>query len=117
MTELFKGIKLNKKVIVKKLGESKDLLFATDLVDYLVEKGVPFRKAHGIVGKIARYAVDKGMALGTIPINEYKKFCPSFDEDLYELFDWVRSVNRHDVPGGTALSRINEEIKNIESIL
>ncbi|UCB46701.1 MAG: argininosuccinate lyase [Spirochaetota bacterium] len=116
MTELFRSIKLNKKVIAEKLGESKDLLFATDLVDYLVERGVAFRKAHGIVGQIAKFAVDRGIQLRKIPIDEYKKFCSSFAEDLYEIFSWERSVNRHDVPGGTALNRITEEIKNIESI-
>ena len=117
MTELFRGIKLNKKVIAEKLGESKDLLFATDLVDYLVERGVAFRKAHGIVGQIAKFAVDRGIQLRKIPIDEYKKFCSSFAEDLYEIFSWERSVNRHDVPGGTALNRITEEIKYFESVL
>jgi argininosuccinate lyase len=117
MKALFEGITLNRESIARSLEESKDLLFATDLVDYLVEKGVPFRKAHGIVGRIARYAVEKGIALGKIKVDEYKKFCPSFDEDLYDLFDWVKSVNRHDVPGGTAFSRIEEEVKNLESEL
>jgi argininosuccinate lyase len=112
MKALFEGITLNRESIARSLDKSKDLLFATDMVDYLVEKGVPFRKAHGIVGRIARYAAEKGMALGKIPVDEYKKFCSSFDEDLYEIFDWARSVNRHDVPGGTAFSRIEEEIKN-----
>lgn len=117
MTEVVKGLVINYERINKALDQSKGMLFATDLADYLVEKGVPFRKAHQIVGRIVRYAEQKNISFQLIPIGEYRRFCPDFDEDVYKVFDYIRSVNRHDVEGGTALKRVAEEITRIEEEL
>ncbi|MGQ9614843.1 MAG: argininosuccinate lyase [Spirochaetota bacterium] len=117
MTEVVKGLVINYERINKALDQSKGMLFATDLADYLVEKGVPFRKAHQVVGRIVRYAEQKNISFQLIPIREYRRFCPDFDEDVYKVFDYLRSVNRHDVEGGTALKRVAEEITRIEEEL
>lgn len=117
MTEIIKGLIINYERINKALDQSKGMLFATDLADYLVEKGVPFRKAHQVVGRIVRYVEQKNISFQLIPIGEYRKFCPDFDEDVYKVFDYLRSVNRHDVEGGTALKRVAEEITRIEEEL
>jgi argininosuccinate lyase len=117
MAEVIKGLVINYERINKALDQSKGMLFATDLADYLVEKGVPFRKAHQVVGRIVRYAEQKNISFQLIPIGEYRRFCPDFDEDVYKIFDYLRSVNRHDVEGGTALKRVAEEITRIEEEL
>ncbi len=115
--EVFKSLMMNKEMIDKRLESSKGFLFATDIADYLVEKGIAFRAAHRIVGEIVSFAVEKKRDLSEIALSEYRSFSPSFNDDIYSLFDPVKSVNRHDVVGGTAFKRIEEEIKVIEEEL
>jgi len=117
MTDVIKGLIINKEKIKDALDNSKDLLFATDLADYLVKKGVSFRSAHGIIGKIVNYAGGKNMSLSDLKLDEYRGFCNLFENDVYDTFDNIKSVNNHDVVGGTALNRIKEELKKIEEEL
>lgn len=117
MTEVVKGLIINDEKINRTLDQSRGMLFSTDLADYLVEKGVPFREAHQVVGRIAQYAEDKNIPFPLIPIGEYRRFCSEFNEDVYRVFDYLRSVNRYDVDGGTALKRVAEEITRIEEEL
>ena len=114
MTEIVSGLLINEKRINRILETSRGMLFATDLADYLVKKGLPFRKAHGIVGAIVRHAEENGLNLRDISLDTYRKYSSLFERDLYELFDYIRSVNAHDVVGGTALKRVAEEIKRAE---
>ena len=60
---------------------------ATDAADYLVNHGVPFRDAHGIVGRLVLYCIDKGIALDDMSLEEYKAISPVFEEDIYEAID------------------------------
>jgi argininosuccinate lyase len=62
-------------------------LNATDLADYLVKKGIPFRTAHDIVGKLVAYAITKKVPIEELNISEFKNFCQSIDEDVYEVLD------------------------------
>ncbi len=117
MTEIVKGMVINEDAINRVLEWSRGKLFATDIADYLVGKGVSFREAHRIVGAVVRYANEKTLHLKDIPLQKYRNFCSQFDDDVYDLFDYIRSVNTHDVPGGTALKRIAEEIKRVEEEL
>jgi len=114
---VFHGLEVNKERIKNRLERSNDLFFATDIADWLVERGMPFRDAHRKVGEIVQYAVEHNTALRDIALDEYKRFCPMFDKKLYALFDYERSINRHDVPGGTAFKRVEEEIAAVESSL
>jgi argininosuccinate lyase len=117
MTELIRGLMVDEKRINRALESSRGLLFATDMADYLVSKGIPFREAHRIVGGIVRHADEKGMHLRDITLSTYRRFSPLFERDVYALFDYIRSVNSRDVAGGTALKRVAEEIGRAEKEL
>ena len=94
-----------------------DFSNATDVADYLVRKGMPFREAHRIVGSVVRHAEENGLNLRDITLETYRGFSTLFERDVYGLFDYIRSVNNHNVPGGTALKRVAEEIKRAEEAL
>ncbi len=82
---------------------------ATDLADYLVRKGTPFREAHQAVGKLVRYASDKGKELSELTLKEYQRFSPLFAGDVLKL-DVEASLRARDVPGGTAPNRVAEAL-------
>ncbi len=67
---------------------------ATDAADYLVGKGIPFRDAHGIVGQIVLYCIEKGIAIDEMTIEELQQFCPAFGEDVYDAISLENCVNR-----------------------
>jgi argininosuccinate lyase len=113
MREVIAGLEPNTERIRAVLDGSEGLLFATDMADYLVKKGVFFRSAHRAVGSMVKYALEQGKALNEMSLEEMRRFHRAFDEDVYGVFDYERSVNSHDVPGGTAFSRIEEELVRI----
>jgi argininosuccinate lyase len=76
-------------------------MMATDLADYLVGKGIPFRETHAIAGKAVRAAVEKAIGLQEISLAEYQALCPAFDADVYQVFDPLESVKRKNAIGGT----------------
>jgi len=76
-------------------------LYATDLADYLVRKGLPFRTAHSIVGSIVASAEKKKLSLRDIGLEEFKNFSPLFEPDVYQLFDPLESINKRNIFGGT----------------
>jgi len=117
MHEVIKGLTVNEKKIKEILEKSRGFLFGTDIADYLVKKGVAFRNAHKTIGSIVKYALEQDKSLPELTLEEYKKFDKAFDEDIFEVFDYVKSVNSHDTPGGTALNRIEEELLRIEKEL
>jgi argininosuccinate lyase len=114
---VFEGLVVNEERIKRTIEGSNDLLFATDVADWLVGRGMPFREAHRTVAKIVRFAVKEKKGLGDLSVGEYRRFCGLFDEAVYGLFDVVRSVNSHDVPGGTAFVRVREQIEELEKTL
>ncbi len=85
-------------------------LFATDLLEYLVLKGVPFRDAHEKVGKAVRYATEHQMALNELPLAVYKKLSKSFEPDLFDLFDPRASVERKMTRGSTRPALVKTQI-------
>jgi len=88
-----------------------DGMLATDLADYLVRKGMPFRKAHTAAGKAVRRSVELGVKLARMDGNEYKKIDPGFDADVAEVFSVERSLARRSVAGGTAPEAVQEQIR------
>ena len=66
---------------------------ATDAADYLVKKGVPFRDAHGIVGRIVLYCIDKGIAIDDMSIDELKAISPVFEEDVFDAISMETCVS------------------------
>jgi argininosuccinate lyase len=87
-----------------------DGLLATDLADYLVERGVPFREAHGIVGGLVRLAEERGVALSELGAEDFAAASPVFGPDVGEVFDFSRSLARRRAPGGTAPEAVREQI-------
>ena len=75
---------------------------ATDVADYLVKKGLPFRDAHAVVGKMVAYCLDKGAALDELTMEEYKEFSQLFDNDVYTEISLETCVNQRKIPGGPA---------------
>ncbi|MBI9074855.1 MAG: argininosuccinate lyase [Desulfatibacillum sp.] len=85
---------------------NKGFLNATDMADYLVEKGVPFREAHGIVGRAVAYALDRGRELQEISLNDLRKFSDKLDKDIYEALTVEHVVDRRRTAGGTASANV-----------
>ncbi|MBA3451836.1 MAG: argininosuccinate lyase [Deltaproteobacteria bacterium] len=92
-------------------------LVATELADYLVTKGVAFREAHDVAGHLVRVATAKGVELGQLSIEELKAVHILFEADVADWLDPARAVDRRDLPGGPAKSRVLAEIDRISAEL
>ena len=88
-------------------------LLATELADYLVGVGVPFRQAHDVVGGLVRLAEGRGAELADLSLEDYRAAHPVFGRDLYDWLDVARAVNRRDLVGGPAQERIAAEILRV----
>ncbi len=86
---------------------------ATDLADYLVEKGIPFREAHSIVGRMVLYCVDHGKCLSDLSLPEMKRFCEKIEEDVYERISLERMVDSRKSYGGTSREFVRRRIEEI----
>lgn len=87
---------------------------ATDAADYLVGKGVPFRDAHGIVGRLVLYCIDKGISLDDMKLEEYKAISPVFEDDIYDAISMKNCVERRNTigaPGADAMQAVIEQNK------
>ena len=73
---------------------------ATDAADYLVNHGVPFRYAHGIVGRLVLTCIDKGISLDELPLEEYKEISPVFEQDIYDAISLKTCVEKRLTTGG-----------------
>ena len=90
---------------------AKGFINATDCADYLVYKGLPFRDAYKAVGTLVALCIDKGETLETLPIDEYKAICDTFDNDIYEAISLDNCVMRRTVKGGPAPECVKAEIE------
>ena len=93
---LFKGMLATMKFNKEKMYASANHGFtnATDAADYLVNHGVPFRDAHGIVGRIVLYCIDKKIAIDDMSLEELKAISPVFEEDIYDAISMDTCVNK-----------------------
>jgi argininosuccinate lyase len=94
-----------------------DALLATDLADYLVRKGVPFRQSHHLVGQAVRRAEELDVPLGDLTLADYQAVHPTFAKDVYQVLDFQRSVEARDVEGGTAPSAVRAQIEQAKGLL
>ncbi len=112
-TGMLDTMKFNKEVMRK--SANNGFTNATDAADYLVKHGVPFRDAHGIVGQIVLYCLDKGIAIDDMKLEELKAISPVFEEDIYDAISMETCVNTRctiGAPSKTAMEaviKINEE--------
>ena len=89
-------------------------MMATDLADYLVEKGVPFRKAHEITGKVVRAAGEKKIGMEKMSLEAYQAISPIFEADVYQIFDPMKSIEKRNAIGGTSLQSVKNQIHKIK---
>jgi argininosuccinate lyase len=92
-------------------------MMATDLADYLVCKGIPFRETHVLAGKIVHLASEKGIDLVALPLNDYQMVCPQIEEDVYRVFDPEESVKRRNSKGGTAPEAVKSQLAEAKKLL
>lgn len=91
---------------------------ATDLADYLVTKGVPFREAHGIVGAAVRKSIDSGINLEDMTLEQLKEFSPLIEEDVFRVLPVIRCVERRNSYGGTSSASTDTQIsKAVEQLM
>jgi argininosuccinate lyase len=92
-------------------GAAEDgFITATDLADYLVRKGMPFRQAHEVVGKAVLRASHLGCGLGALSVDEYRQISPLIEEDVYDALSLDASVGRRTSFGGTAPANVKKRI-------
>ncbi len=108
---LFTGMLATMKFHKEKMRLSANNGFtnATDAADYLVKHGVPFRDAHGIIGKIVLYCIERGIAIDDMSLEELKAICPVFEEDIYEEISMETCVNNRlttGAPGKAAMEKV-----------
>ena len=90
---------------------------ATDVADYLVKKGVAFRSAHEIVGKIVLYCIDKNMAIDNLSLDEFKSFSPIFNNDIYNSINLFTCVEERSVIGGPSSSSVKIQIEALKNFI
>lgn len=93
---------------------SQDFSNATDIADYLVNKGVPFRQAHEIIGKLVLHCIENGKYLLDLRLEEFTHFSKLFGDDIYQVLQPEHVVNARNVYGGTAANQVTEAISRAE---
>lgn len=91
-------------------GAIDSTMMATDLADYLVAKGAPFREAHSLAGKAVRAAGEKNVSLEKMPLEAYQAISPVFEADVYQAFDPLESINKRNTVGGASLQSVRMQI-------
>jgi argininosuccinate lyase len=92
-------------------------MLATDLADYLVQKEVPFRQAHHLVGQVVRRASQLGVTMDLLPLAELQAIHPAFQPDVNLVFDFQQAVDRRSTAGGTGTQSVIEQIARAKTIL
>ena len=112
---VFEGIKLNEKNAkdAAKGGYSN----ATELADYLVSKGIPFREAHSIVGRVVLYAISKEKALEDLSVAEFKEYSQVIEDDVYPILQLESILAKRNIKGGVAPAQTAIEIEKLKQIL
>ena len=115
MAELLENLEFNSKQMYE--ATATGFITATDLADYLVMKNIPFREAHGIVGRAVAACIEKGCELENLALEEFKGFSPVIEEDVYAVLSVEGSVNSRISTGGTGIQRVEEAVTKAEQLL
>jgi len=94
-----------------------DFMLATDLADWLVKQGIPFRQSHGIVGQVVRTAEQRQCNLRDLSIDDLQAIHSAFDEDVLFIWDFERSVEQRSAPGGTAKEAVLKQLSHAKTIM
>ena len=92
-------------------------LLATDLADYLVAQGLPFREAHHAVGAVVRKSAEVGLPLSQLPLEALRECSPLFGEDVRAVFDFEASVRSRSTRGGTAPTAVALQLAEAQAVL
>lgn len=108
MSGMIASMKVNQQHMLE--STEKDFSNATELADYLANKGIPFREAHEIVGKLVFSCIQKGIYLQDISLEEYQEIVPAIETDLYDKLSSYTAVKNRDSLGGTGFAQIKKQI-------
>lgn len=95
----------------------RDFSNATDMADYLVKKGLPFRQAHEVVGRAVRYAIDSGKYLADLTLEEFRQFSPLFSPDILDAIGIAACVANRNSHGGTSPAQLERQLRQSEAVL
>jgi len=112
---LVPGIRVQREVL--RAAAARGLGTATDLADYLVGKGVPFRTAHAVVGRIVQFATEQGRDLTELKIEELRRFSEQIGADVFARLELQGSVNARDHIGGTAPAQVRQALQRLRAWL
>jgi argininosuccinate lyase len=107
-TGMMSGVSVNAAAMRRAAAEG--FATATDLADYLVKKGLPFREAHEAVARAVRYAAEQGKDLAALALLELQNFSPLIEQDVFDVLTLEGSLNARDHPGGTAPAQVRAAI-------
>ncbi|MGE4483763.1 MAG: argininosuccinate lyase [Oscillospiraceae bacterium] len=96
---------------------AKGFINATDCADYMVKKGLPFRDAYTVTGRLVNYCLSHDKTLETLTLDEYREFSDIFDEGVYKAIDLETCVNLRSVPGGPAYTMVEAQMASIKSFI
>jgi len=113
MKSALESIKINRKNM--SLAANKGFVNATDLADYLVRKGLAFRDAHRITGEIIFDCISKGCELEELSLEEYNKYSPIIDKDIYSKINIIKCIEKRSVVGGPSIQAVENHIMGIRN--
>ncbi len=114
-TDMIRTMRFNKDNMEK--SAMRGFTNATDAADYLVVKGMPFRDAHSVIGRLVLYCIDKNCAIDELPINELKEFSELFDEDIYDAISLKTCVEKRLTIGAPGADMMAKELESNKKFL
>jgi argininosuccinate lyase len=115
LVEMFPKIKFKRRKMLD--AASGGYSTATDIAEYLVREGIPFRDAHEITGKLVRYCINEGKNLEELSLKEFRKFSPAFKSDIYSYLSVEDSVKAKTSEGGTSTKEVKKRIKQLKALI
>ena len=115
MAGMIETMQVNHEIMAQ--STKRDFSNATELADYLATKGLPFREAHEIVGKLVLDCTKKGIYLQDVPLTEYQAISSLIDADIYQALDSTVAVERRHSYGGTGFDQVRNAIKRAQNQL
>jgi argininosuccinate lyase len=110
--EILRGLKVKKERMMEAVRDG--FMNATDLADYLVGRGVPFRSAHAVVGRIVQHCLAAGRRIEELPLAEMRRFSPKIENDIYRYLSAESVIGRRRALGGTARANVTRRLKELE---
>ncbi|WP_243291259.1 argininosuccinate lyase [Bacillus sp. FJAT-47783] len=115
MTGMIKTLKVKKDRMEQSVNE--DFSNATELADYLAKKGLPFREAHEVVGKLVYMCIEKGIYLKDVPMEQFQQAHPLFESDVYDVLNPYNAVNKRNSEGGTGFLEVQKQLELAKSYI